>query len=141
MDNNDVYVNIGQRIKAKRIEMGLSQEKLAELVGYKSRSTINKIELGINDIPQSKIIDFAKALNTTPAYLIGCEKQQQEWDLKYNSNNTLSIETKLLEQIQCSYGKKVVQLLELFNQLNAAGQDKALETLTDFTMIEKYTEK
>ncbi len=64
---SDIYA----RIKHRREELGLSQEELAVRMGYKSRSSINKIELGINDIPQSKVIAFAKALNTTTAYLIG----------------------------------------------------------------------
>mgnify|MGYP001435298141 CR=1 FL=1 len=44
-----------KRIKARREELGMSQEGLATKLGYKSRSTINKIEMGKNDITQSKI--------------------------------------------------------------------------------------
>lgn len=62
---------IGKRIMAKRKELGLTQEELALKMGYKSKSTINKIEMGINDIPQSKIAQFAEALSTTPAYIMG----------------------------------------------------------------------
>ena len=60
-----------QNIKNRRIELGMSQQDLAEKMGYTSRSTIAKIESGKNDIPQSKIIAFATALNTTPASLMG----------------------------------------------------------------------
>ena len=49
----------------------MTQEELANKLGYKSKSTINKIELGINDIPQSKIVQFANALDTTPSVLMG----------------------------------------------------------------------
>lgn len=42
-------------------------------MGYKSKSSINKIEMGINDIPQSKVLAFARALDTTTAYLMGCD--------------------------------------------------------------------
>lgn len=66
---------IGKRIKDLRIELNMTQEELASRCGYKSRSTINKIELGINDIPQSKINAFARALNTTTSYLIGMQEQ------------------------------------------------------------------
>lgn len=59
------------RIKERREYLGLSQKELANKLGYKSRSTINKIELGINDISQSKVYEFAKALETTPQYLMG----------------------------------------------------------------------
>lgn len=69
-DNIDVLY---QRIRSRRKELGMSQEELAEKVGYKTKSSINKIELGQNDIAQSKIYEFAKALRTTPAYLMGWE--------------------------------------------------------------------
>lgn len=62
---------LGQRIKERREELGLSQEALAKKLNYTSRSTIAKIEADINDISQSKIIEFAKALNCSPAYLMG----------------------------------------------------------------------
>lgn len=62
---------IGENILAARKRAGLTQEELATRVGYKSKSTINKIELGINDIPQSKIVKFAEVLGTTPAALMG----------------------------------------------------------------------
>jgi len=60
-----------QNIRNRRIEIGMSQEELAEKLGYKSRSTIAKIEAGVNDITQSKIIAFAQTLNTTVGYLMG----------------------------------------------------------------------
>lgn len=62
-----------QRIKQRREELGMTQEELAQKMGYKSRSSINKIETGENDIPQSKIKLFADILETTPAYLMGWE--------------------------------------------------------------------
>lgn len=68
-------MSIGQRIKQQREAIGMSQEELAQKLGYKSRSTINKIESGINDITQSKVIEFAQALDTTPAYLMGWEDE------------------------------------------------------------------
>lgn len=51
----------------------MTQEELAIRMGYKSKSTINKIELGINDIVQSKVVKFAEVLQTTPAFLMGLE--------------------------------------------------------------------
>lgn len=69
-------MSIGTRIKEKRIELGFTQEELANKLGYKSKSTINKIEMDINDIPQSKVVAFANALNTTIAYLMGWEDDQ-----------------------------------------------------------------
>ena len=70
---SDIY----QRIKMRREELGLSQEALAKRMGYKSKSSINKIEMGINDIPQSKVLAFARALNTTTAYLMGDDNSRE----------------------------------------------------------------
>ena len=65
-----------QRIKARREELGMSQNELAKRLGYKDRSTIAKIEAGVNDITQTKIEAFAKALNTTASDLMGWEEKQ-----------------------------------------------------------------
>lgn len=62
---------IGIRIKERREELKLTQEELAGRVGYKSKSAIQKIERGVNELRQEKIVIFAKALATTPAYLMG----------------------------------------------------------------------
>lgn len=64
-------VAMGLRIKSLREEMKISQTALAEMVGYKDKTSIAKIEAGKVDLPQSKIISFAKALNTTTSYLFG----------------------------------------------------------------------
>ena len=61
----------------------------AKKLGYKSRSTIAKIEKGENDITQSKIAAFADALQTTPSYLMG-------WDL--NSEISLRIDKLLSDR-------------------------------------------
>lgn len=66
---------LGDNIKNKRLQLNLTQEELATKLGYKSRSSINKIELGINDISQRKIKAFADALQTTPACLLGLEQE------------------------------------------------------------------
>ena len=62
---------IGKRIRQKREALKITQEELAAKLGYKSKTTIAKIENGTNDIVQSKVVDFAKALDTSVAYLMG----------------------------------------------------------------------
>jgi len=74
-------LEIYKRIRARREELGISQEELAKRMGYKSRSSINKIEKGENDIPQSKIVAFAQALRTTPEALMGWEQSPASDDL------------------------------------------------------------
>lgn len=64
-------MTIGERIKLRREELQMTQEELAQKLGYKSRSSINKIELGGNELTQRKIMDIAHALQTTPSYIMG----------------------------------------------------------------------
>ncbi|MGN0494402.1 MAG: LexA family protein, partial [Acutalibacteraceae bacterium] len=61
--------------KAARVKKGYSQTELAELLGYKSRSSINKIEKEGRDIPRSIIVRLAELLDVTPAYLMGWEEE------------------------------------------------------------------
>ena len=64
---------IYDRIKARRLELGLTVEELAQQLGYKDKSSISKIENGRADIPQAKVELFARALRTTTAYLMGVD--------------------------------------------------------------------
>lgn len=63
-----------ENLRKRRLELGISQAELAETVGYRSRSSITKLESGISDIPQKKLRLLAEALNTTPEDLIGEDK-------------------------------------------------------------------
>lgn len=69
---------IGRRIRSRREELGLSQEELGTRLGYKSRSSINKIELDQRNLTQSKIKAIADALETTPGYIMGWEENPIE---------------------------------------------------------------
>lgn len=71
-------VNVGKNVAAARKRAGLTQEELAVKVGYKTKSAINKIELGVRDLPQKKIAVFAQALGTTPGHLMGWDKPAAE---------------------------------------------------------------
>lgn len=136
----------GQIIRQLREERGMTQETLAELMGYSHKSSINKIEMGKADLPQSKLVQFAKILGVTPCELLGydephrpaTEEDLKRWDEKFNAHNQLQSETALIEQIQKQYGKAAVKLLHLFTGLNDTGKEKAVENLEDLTAIQKY---
>ena len=70
-----ISVSVGTNIKKRRYELRMSQQELAEAMGYKTRSTIAKIEAGENDISQRKLQKFAAVLETTVAELIGTPQQ------------------------------------------------------------------
>lgn len=65
-------MTIGERIKNRRMELGLSQEELAIRMGITNKSTVCKMESNQSDaVSMNSIKRYAKALNVTPAYLLG----------------------------------------------------------------------
>lgn len=63
-------MSIGANIKKRRYELRMSQKELADAMGYKTRSTIAKIETGENDVSQKKLKLFADVLDTTAEALL-----------------------------------------------------------------------
>ena len=98
---------IGANIRRKREELGLSQEELATRVGYRHKTSINKIELGINDLPQNKIVKFADALETTPAVLMGWV--DEETGKKNDARVSIAF--------QSSYDKELFEMAEKLSKL------------------------
>lgn len=92
-------MTIGERIKAKRIEKGLSQRDLAKLLGYSTHTTLTKIESGQVDISQSKIAKFANLLGTTPAYLMGWTEEEQEKPAAINGNELSPEKLELIARV------------------------------------------
>lgn len=64
-------MDIGEKIRLRREELGMSQDELAKKCGYASRVSISKIESGQRDVPNNKIEPFARALRVLPEYLMG----------------------------------------------------------------------
>lgn len=135
-------MKIGEKLKELRIERGWSQEQVANHLGYKSRSTINKIELGINDLTQSRILAFAKLFHVEPGQLLSDEPLNMDeiksrW-IEADHEETISKQVSLLQAIQDQWGKDSVKMLELFTGLNSDGQKKAITQLEDLSEIPKY---
>lgn len=80
-------MRIGERIKQRRLELGYTADALAKLLN-KNRATIYRYENGdIENMPIDVLEPLAKALNTTPAYLMGWQEPHQ------GSSSTLSKQT------------------------------------------------
>ena len=99
-------MKLGDLIKKRREELNLTQEELADLLNYKSKSTINKIEKNINDIPFAKLEDFAKVLKVDLAYLLGWDiestKQEPQSNITHFTNDLISLP--LFNSISAGYG-------------------------------------
>lgn len=111
--------NLGERVRLRREELNLSQEELAKRMKYKSRSSINKIELGINDISQSKIALLAEALQVTPAYIMGWDENDEQ-----NSSATLS--------------SKEITHIKLYRKLNDLGKKRVDDYMNDISEVSGY---
>lgn len=79
----------GERIKERRIELGLSADRLAEKIGV-SRSTMFRYESGaIEKVPMENLIPIAHALNTTVKYLMGWETSklaENPWSTRFQDS-------------------------------------------------------
>ena len=75
-------MRIGERIKQRRLELGYTADALAKMLN-KNRATIYRYENGdIENMPIDVLEPLAKALNTTPAYLMGWTDSQQSIEPK-----------------------------------------------------------
>lgn len=68
-------MEVGDRIRLKREEMGLTQKELALKVGYTTRAAISKIECDAGSTSIDRVIKIAEALRVTPGYLLGWEDE------------------------------------------------------------------
>ena len=70
-----------KNIKARRLDLGMSQTELAKKCGYTDRSSIAKVESGQVDLPQSKIKVFADALGVSMSDLMGTIDDNMDHDI------------------------------------------------------------
>jgi transcriptional regulator with XRE-family HTH domain len=104
---------IGERIRQKRNQLGITQDALAQMAGYTSRSSINKIEKGLVDLPQSKLVEIADALLMPPSFLLGWDDDEDIAD-----DDQITPEPTLTEAEQA--------LLDLFRCVPAEQQEIVL---------------
>ncbi len=116
-------MNTGDRIKQKRIELGLTVDELAQKIG-KSRATIYRYENGdIENMPTPILEPLAKALETTPADLMG-------W------TNIKASGTITLYNVQCET-KDEAELILSYRKLSLSGQKRVSSYTSKLLDIEK----
>lgn len=119
-------MEVGERIKYRREQLNMTQGELAKKVGYTSRSSVAKVEANANGMVQSKLILFAEALQTTPAYLLGWEDGEPTYkneDAVSDIFVRLRNDSKFLEATQMLYNLNeeqldaVITMLQPFNNI------------------------
>lgn len=120
-------MNTGDRIKQRRIALGLSADELATRIG-KSRATIYRYENGdIENMPTPILEPLAKALETTPAQLMGWKSSTESTENVFYPNMTQNV----IKQMRATFSEQVIAHFETYNELNH--QNKKL--------VDSYTEK
>ena len=61
---NAIDKKLGQRVRSRRLEIGMSQEKLAEILGVTFQQ-VQKYEKGVNRIAASRMLDICGALDVS----------------------------------------------------------------------------
>lgn len=128
-------MTVGERIRQKRIELGLSQAELAKRLGYTTRTAISNVETNKEDLTTTRVRKFADALNVTPAYLMGWEDTPSD-DLAesaskvqptvdYMNDNFLLETSNVLGIKRTEYIKALLELMESLDE-------KSIEDLTRY---------
>ena len=124
-------MTIGDRIKLRREQLSLSQDELAKRLGYKSRSSINKIELGHYNLTQSKIKAVADALETTPSYIMGWDEFDQQLDV-----SQLAAEADMWDFIGKHYGESTVDAMHQYLAFSQKDQEKISKLLDGYSKLD-----
>ena len=99
---------MAERIKEKRIELGLTQEELGEKLGLQ-KSAIAKYENGrVENIKRSVIADMAKIFNCSPTYLMGFDEP---------SSSTLEPKQNTVEKVKAICKKRKIPIARLEREL------------------------
>lgn len=109
-------MTVGERIKHRRKELGMSADKLGEIIG-KNRATVFRYENGdIENMPLDVIEPIAKALLTTPQFLMGWDEEEKT--VAGNGNGTMSKAKQklfaLAENCSEEEASRLLQMMELF---------------------------
>ena len=66
---NDLDQRVGERLRSRRLKMGLSQTELGAAAGVTFQQ-VQKYEKGANRISASRMMQFAEGLGVAPAYFV-----------------------------------------------------------------------
>ena len=133
-------MNIGERIKKRREELGMSVADLAQKVG-KSRATVYRYENGaIEKLPTGVLIPFAEALSTTPAFLMGWTDNKVV-DQEEDTDKTLQSLLELYDNLSVDFRSKLLNYAEEldFRQKHIILEDRIAKVKEEFR--EEYGNK
>ena len=111
-----------KNIKNRRTELHLTQSELADKMGYADKSMIAKIEKGLVDLPQSKILAFADVLQISPSDLMGWEQIDTNFSGKEAPKEICD---KFKSNVFKFHGEHK-ELLDIYEKLSSPNQKRVL---------------
>ena len=127
-------MDIGQRIKERRKELGLSAEQVAELMGV-SPATVYRYESNyISNMGVDKITPIAKALNTTEAYLLGWTDDVDTSSKQEGAHRRIAAYVKALTNLS------VKSLFDTISELDDKQAMRVYDLVTDFLQCDEYSQ-
>lgn len=126
-------IALGKRITQRRQEINMTMDELAHLMGYKHRSSIQKLENGENGLPSDKVEELAGYLQMDPAELMGWIR------LDAKNHGMTKLVQKAFEQVMPS--EEEFKLLNDMAMLNADGQELVLNFINSLLQNSKYREE
>lgn len=101
-----------QRIRERRIEIGMTQLELAIQSGYSGRSSINKIEKDARNVPLDRLTKIAEALRVSPDYLMGWDDEADAFDEDLDRQNRIALVEKAFNLLNPEHQKAVLDLIQ-----------------------------
>ena len=118
-------MNINDRIRERRFELGMTQEELAEKMGFKTRASVSRLEGGDRNIPLSKLRKLAEVLETTVGYLMGMEDNMGVTTTNTGNHNTTTTTNYFSD---CGATKEAIEFID---------KDSALHKIMDLLLTHK----
>lgn len=122
-------MTVGDRIRHKRKELGLTQEELAKKLGYKSRSSVNKMETS-RELPLKKVKMMANILECDPSYLMGWTGTNQENTL-HKKGVTINVLGRVAAGIPIEAIENIVDTEEITQEMASGGDFFGLKVRGD----------
>lgn len=112
-------MGLGDNIRYLRIKRGFSQDYIAEKLGYKSYTTIQKWESGVSEPPVKKLKELSVLLNA---------------DMNDMANKDLTVEENNIKT-----QNDIPEILQYYNQLNDFGKREATKRVEELTYFPQYS--
>jgi transcriptional regulator with XRE-family HTH domain len=121
------------RIKQRRLELGLTQLEVAKRIGLTTKAAVCKIEKQGNDVTLKNVERFALALHCSPSYLMGWNDEKYdgpEYENYHETDKQTIFDTVIADDIPITENEK--DFIELYSQLTKEQQQLVHNTMKAF---------